>query len=219
MSQRSGERARRAALGLGHARNGGQIAQALQTIRASVLDKRRPPPPPRSELLNTRKDTGHLLWALKSEIQRITAKRDQNAERLKRGERDRIEVSDHAVVRFLERAMKINIAAVRDQIARLIPSDRLEEDRTIYVRGGVQFYLHKNRLITVLDEYMDPIIEEAFAIDDAAIGEAPERIDGKAEAASIAARTLSRRAHEKGRTRIAEMTARLRAELDAQMGT
>jgi len=213
MSARSGEMARRAALGVGASRNGGQVAAALQTIRYSVLDKRRGDlTAKRSALLSKRKDQGHLLWALRHEAARLEGSRAEIVARLEKvGRSGRVEVTDHAVIRFLERAMGIDINAVRAQIERLIPSEALESDRVLYIRDGLAFLVGQRSLVTILDDYMDVEVDKAFAIDGAPI--APLRpVDPHESAASSAARTLNRRA-KASRAKFEETTARLKAEL------
>lgn len=216
MSARSGEMARRAALGIGGSRNGAQVAQALQTIRHSARDRRRPDPvAQRAVLLTKRRDKGHLLWALMHEAARLKGDRQEIVARLEKlGPNDAVKVSDHAVVRFLERAMGIDINSVRAEIARLVPVDKLETDRVIYIRGGLQFLMSENNIVTILDGHMESSVAEAFSIDESPI--APlKRVDPGECATSSAARMLSRRAHDKARVRIDAMTARLRAELGA----
>jgi hypothetical protein len=212
MSSRSGEMARRAAMGIGHARNGAQVAQALQTLRYSALDKRRPDPEAkRSRLQAKRKDTGHLLMMLENEVRRIKEQRADVTKQIERvGPSGRIDVTDHALVRFLERVMNYDLDAVRDQIARLVPAER-PEDRALYIRNGFQFVVKDRVLVTVLDGHMDPDIEEAFAVDDAGIS-APQPVRAIETSASQAARTLAR-CGAKQRAKVAETTARLRAEL------
>lgn len=201
-------------MGIGQARNGAHVAQALQTIRYSALDQRRAAMPvKRDELLTTRRDKGHLLWALTHEAARIQGDRAEIVERLAQlGPPDHVKVSDHAVIRFLERAMDIDVNAIRAQIARLIPVEKLEADRVLYIRNGLQFLLSENNIVTVLDGHMESAVADAFVIDDAGI--APLKpVDAGMTAASEAARTLSRVGHVKARTKIAAMTARLKAEL------
>lgn len=73
-----------------------------------------------------------------------------------------IAVTDHALVRFLERVVGIDMDAIRTQIARLIPEDALPlpSVRTLDAHGvlivdGFQFLLTSNGLISVLTEEMD----------------------------------------------------------------
>lgn len=212
MGARSGELARRAAMGMGVARNGGEVARELQTIRYSVLDRQKHAERV-DQLLAKRKDQGHLMWALRHEAARMEGSRSEIVERLEKlGRPKRIEVTDHAVVRFLERAMGIDINAIRGQIARLIPVERVEADRVLYVRNGLSFLLSKEgAIITILDDYMEVGVEKAFSIDDAGIAPLAE-INAQEAAASSAARTLSRR-RAQHRAKFEETTARLRAEL------
>lgn len=71
-----------------------------------------------------------------------------------------IAVTDHAVCRFLERVMEIDVDGVRDQIARLIPdhaipAGRGHDEHGIHVRDGFQFLLSPNGVISVLSPNMD----------------------------------------------------------------
>jgi hypothetical protein len=68
-------------------------------------------------------------------------------------------VTDHAVVRFLERIMGLDIAAVRREIARAIPASAVPDgergEHSIHVRDGFQFLLTATSVISVLTAEMD----------------------------------------------------------------
>jgi hypothetical protein len=71
-----------------------------------------------------------------------------------------VAVTDHAVCRFLERVMGIDVDAIRDQIARLVPDSRVPAGKGatthgIHIRDGFQFLLSPNSIVSVLAPEMD----------------------------------------------------------------
>lgn len=70
-------------------------------------------------------------------------------------------VTDHAVCRFLERVMRIDVEAIRAQIARAIPLARMPagtkgmDNHSIHLRDGFQFLLSPNSIVSVLTAEMD----------------------------------------------------------------
>lgn len=218
MSGRSGERARREALGIPTGAAGAVIAQARQTVRYSLstVGERVEAARRISTALGARKDKGHLIMALQAELRRAkderqAAKADLSA--LDHG--DQVQVTDHGLVRFLERVMGMDVPTIRAHIGRLIPASVLDEGRAIYIRGGNQFVVVDGSLVTVLGEDMEPTVAAEFAIDGVPVGEfqPPAAEHDIPRNISRAAKLLGRRAAAFGKARRDALHARLRAEL------
>jgi len=117
--------------------------------------------------LQVRRDTSRLVQCLRGEANRFEAEARQmgaayRAARLKLNGPADVAITDHAVIRFLERVMGIDIDAIRAQIARLIPEGALPlavEDHTdrhgLLLVDDFQFLLTPDSLISVLSEDMD----------------------------------------------------------------
>jgi len=115
-----------------------------------------------------RRDKRRLTQALRAEANRLEREANQMSDALGAlRQRDRrpadIAVTDHALIRFLERVMGIDVEAIRDQIARLVPIGGLPEatpelpDRHgILLVEDFQFLVTPTSLVTVLTEDMSP---------------------------------------------------------------
>jgi hypothetical protein len=136
MSKRSGEQARRAALQAG--------AQRYESLLAT-RDKRR------------------LAHALRCAATRLETESNVGMEALKqvRPEGHPLAVTDHAVVRFLERVMGFDVEAIRQQISRAVPAHAVPPgvkgsgEHGIYVRDGFQFLLTSGSIISILTAEMN----------------------------------------------------------------
>lgn len=227
MGGRSGERNRRIALGIVPGKSGGEAA----TLRYSVNDRAKRPLPP---ILSGRsapvkpvgkapvaicRDAEQLRAALRRELKRAESSVEAARVALKETPRDPLMITDHAVLRFLERVMGVDVNSIRSQIARVIPPAALELDRAVYVRDGVAYLVATGSLVTVLDESLDNDLQIAFSVDGiapASVLAAPNEGDLRNNVRR-AAKLLSRRAHEPARKAKADMAAKLRDELAAGM--
>lgn len=116
-------------------------------------------------LLHRRKDKLRLVKALRDEANRL----ERDAEVLKvefQAAPKTMGVTDHAMVRFLERVAGVNMEAIREQIARLIPPgalpvDHASEQRVILVEGH-QFVVSPTCIITIVTEDMGPFAGRAL---------------------------------------------------------
>lgn len=149
---------------------GGQLYMSSRRRRLFLADLAqlavRPVPLPGNDLyerLQSRNDMIRLAGALRAEAARIEREIvAQGPIPLPEPGRD-FAVTDHALVRFLERCMGWNIEAVRTQIARLIPSERLpvpdlrEADKHgALCIDGFWFLLSPVAVISVLGRGMTP---------------------------------------------------------------
>lgn len=103
----------------------------------------------RRDLLNVRK--GHLREGdrLMAEVRRIDVERRE-------AERENVAVSDHAVIRWLERVRGVDTRAVRDEIiAHINEFDRVG-DGHIVEGNGVRVCMAENRVTTVLPSITQP---------------------------------------------------------------
>lgn len=100
----------------------------------------------------------HVLRCAASRLE-AEAKGEATVLAFRRGDETGISVTDHAVVRFLERVMGYDVDAIRAQIARLIPVTALPAGTPgahgICVRDGFQFLITPNSVISVLSPEMD----------------------------------------------------------------
>lgn len=215
MGARSGERQRRIALGhIGGNRSGAPLPYG-ETLRFSVtsLDRKRAMAAKISKASGDRKDKNDIWAALQHELKRFDAIRAGTTAASKAlGEAEAPLVTDHAVIRFLERCMGVDVEAVRCQIARLLPAAAMEHERTLYVRGGFQFIVRNGCLVTVLNEDMEEAVESFFSIDDKGVAEyRPAKTPDAAY--SRAARLLSKRAKATSRAAVKGKAKALAAEL------
>lgn len=112
--------------------------------------------------LHIRRDKRRLMTALRAEANRLSAESNAITEALKKAvPSSDIAVTDHAVVRFMERVMGIDVDAIRAQIARLvpkgaapIPTPQAPDNHGVLLVEDYQFLLTPRSLITVLDEEM-----------------------------------------------------------------
>lgn len=70
-----------------------------------------------------------------------------------------IRVTDHALVRFLERSGAADVDAMRELIARSLERGRRQAERAgiadyAIVADGLRYIIHDNELVTVLDGSM-----------------------------------------------------------------
>lgn len=217
MSQLSGERARRIHLGIAPKVSGAEEAQARATVRYSINDRATKQAMAQriSAAAGKRRDKNQFFDALQREVNRAEEMRQSATDRFKRlGENEGLLISDHAVIRFLERVMEMDVEAIRAQIARIIPPTVLEHERAIYTRAGRQYVVKDGVLVTVLDEHMDELVESHFAIDEAGFGK-PVAPRSQSAVFSRAARLLGSRGK---RIRLARdnVHAQLAAELGRQ---
>jgi len=186
----------RVASGAGNARNGAQVAAARQTIRYSIhqaktaaLAAKKP-----RNFLDESSDAGHLIMALQVELNRAKKMRSGAESALEKTKATHgLVVTDHAVIRFFERALGIDVQAIRDQIARVVPDEALRKDGAVYIRDGLAFIVKDRNMVTVLGDDMDKAIGEAFSVNGVQLAELKTRADGlTAKAARRAAKTLSK---------------------------
>lgn len=105
-----------------------------------------------------RRDSRRLMTALRAEANRIERETVRTpSDRSREG----IAVTDHALVRFLERVMKIDVDAIRRQIARLVPeaamprANEVDPDPNgVLLVDGFTFLLSPAAVVTVLDDEM-----------------------------------------------------------------
>ena len=221
MGGRSGERANRLALGLDHGRGGYEVAKERQTLRFSVLEGRKAKlpailttPAPKSVAISARKDVGHLCGALAKEVARLNRKSAALKTSIPPKVPGEVEVTDHAVIRFLERVMSIDVNAIRAQIARLVPVEALEPGRMVYIRDGFTYLMSDAAIVTILDDKTDGDIRDHFSIDGVHIAPLKPPVEGDEKPRNIrrAASLLSRRGHAKKRAPINAKSAQLEAE-------
>lgn len=114
-----------------------------------------------------RKDKVRLVATLRSEANRLEREAGQLADELRRVRLTQtspadVAITDHALVRFLERVIGIDVDAIRTQIARLIPTGALPlgaeggpTEHGMLLVDDFQFLLTPVSLISVLTEEMD----------------------------------------------------------------
>jgi hypothetical protein len=208
-------------MGIVPGRNGAEAA----TLRFSVNDrpvrilppmlvgKSASPRPP----VAVRRDVLQLRAALRRELSRVENEVALAKRAVSEATREPLMVTDHAVIRFLERVMSMDVNAIRAQIARIVPPDVLEHDRAIYVRQGVAYLVSTGSIVTVLDQSLDNDLAIAFSIDGVTPAAEFDQPSERAVRKNVrrAAKLLSNRAHDPARRAKAAMTDRLRAERDA----
>lgn len=137
MGKQSGEQARRVVRGLA----------ASERYAATMLTR----------------DKMRMVQVLRSAANRLEAeaKGEGVKRRATRHEPSALAVTDHALVRFLERAVGLDMDAIRNQIARLVPpgapafaGDSIGE-HSIICRGGFQFLVTPSSIISVLAPGME----------------------------------------------------------------
>lgn len=111
--------------------------------------------------VQARKDLTRLVTALRAEADRLEGKARAHWY-VQFPARRGVAVTDHALVRFLERVMGIDMDAIRTEIARLVPDAALPMETLstpdrhgLVVVDGFQFLVTPNSLISVLTEDMD----------------------------------------------------------------
>lgn len=107
--------------------------------------------------LQARRDKHRLMLALRAEANRL----EREAALDKPDTLDAVAVTDHAVIRFLERVMKLDVEGIRGQIARLVPPSAMPspspadpDPNGILIVNGFQFLLSPSTVVSVLDESM-----------------------------------------------------------------
>ena len=141
MSKRSGEQSRRAALRQPVLRTHAERYAAIMAVR----------------------DRQRLVQALRDEANRLETNGKFEKALLERAPRpDGVpSVTDHAVVRFLERVMGLDVDAIRRQIARVVPKESLPSvlegvgSHGVVWFEGYQFLVTPHSIITVLTAEMD----------------------------------------------------------------
>lgn len=130
--------------------------------RRSYIQAQRSQPARYSKMMAAR-DKMRLVNALRAAANRLEAEAKGSYDFLNSpavsGARG-VAVTDHAVCRFLERVMGIDVDAIRHQIARLIPESRVPAGKGvashgIHVRDGFQFLLSPSAIVSVLAPEMD----------------------------------------------------------------
>jgi len=116
----------------------------------------------RYERLMLNRDRLRLVKALRDTANRIEAeaKREHAVIAATKTAPSPLAVTDHAVVRFMERVMDIDIPAIRQQIARAVPAVAIDPsasdgDHSIWLRDGFQFLLTPHSVISVLSPHMN----------------------------------------------------------------
>lgn len=126
------------------------------------------------DLLDLQTELGKAMGRCTQQIQRMRSNltRVKNELRLRReGGRERGEmiVSDHAVVRYLERHKKFDVAAIRDEIrtvAKRSKSERMEKrqgERLVDNETGLTMvYTHdRNSIATILSDTAESVLDGA----------------------------------------------------------
>lgn len=107
------------------------------------------------------RDGRRLVCALRSMAKRIEDGLNRAGRPAAPGWTGGIAVTDHAVLRFLERAMGLNVPAIRREIARAVPASALPTlesgpgSHGIYQRDGLQFLVTPSSVVSVLTDRMD----------------------------------------------------------------
>ena len=102
-----------------------------------------------TEMAQHRKGLTQETEALKPEISRL--KKLLAVEREKETSTKPLAVSDHAVLRFMERAMGFDIKAVRERILSPVVREALEAGATRVKSEGFDYVLDKRIVVTVID--------------------------------------------------------------------
>jgi len=118
---------------------------------------------PRYERLMINRDKSRLVSVLRAAANRLEreAKSESYALALSKPHRSEVAVTDHAVIRFLERVAGFDIAAIREQIARAVPLSAFPDPsqgvggHAVHIRDGYQFLLSPVSVVSVLNQEMD----------------------------------------------------------------
>lgn len=124
---------------------------------------------PSSELAAIRADIGSLMHVHGATVNRLRVESEAITTILHARERPDFEVSDHAVVRWLEKVKGFDVNALRQEIANeAIQAKRdgngvicrAKGDAVAYTRNDVTFIVaHRNNIVTVVfGPYLNPAI-------------------------------------------------------------
>lgn len=109
-------------------------------------------------LVSLREDIGSALGALATRTRQLREQQDLITQIVRRREQPILKVSDHALIRWLERFGKLDADSVRQQIAETAiaatggatPSTRKRGDAESYTAEGVTFVVTGDRMIVTL---------------------------------------------------------------------
>lgn len=117
---------------------------------------------PRYERLMINRDKSRLIGVLRAAANRL--ERESRSEAytlaLSKPGRSEVAVTDHAVIRFLERVAGFDIAAIRTEIARAVPLSAFPEPdagvggHSVHMKDGFHFLLSTGSVISVLGPEM-----------------------------------------------------------------
>lgn len=109
-----------------------------------------------AELRAMRRDFNHAANAHRAEAQRALAQANQISRALDGAQEAPVEVSDHAVIRWLERVEGVDVAAVRLAISEIVAGSDGDAADRIIPHGEFSICMIENRVTTVLDAGQRP---------------------------------------------------------------
>jgi hypothetical protein len=123
---------------------------------------------PSSELVAIRADLGSLMHVHGTAVNRLRIEAEAITSILHARERPDFEVSDHAIVRWLEKVKGHDITAIRNEISSAAISAkhvgesaicRAKGDAIAYTKDNITFIVaHRNNIVTVVfGDYLNPM--------------------------------------------------------------
>jgi transcriptional regulator with XRE-family HTH domain len=111
------------------------------------------------DLMTLRVTLNTELAVIKRQQSNVISKINQISNELRRRKSpgDTVDVSEHAVVRFLERVHGINVKEIRRKIREAIPPDAVRGDK--FTVDGITYVIAHNGRVTTLYEEEEPSVE------------------------------------------------------------